>query len=493
MNTRPLARRAGLEGFVTWFGQLEPSGDALPSPAQVLAAAPVDVGLDFTFLPKKRAAAGRVRLACVLVAERDCEVGFSVGSYRGVAWQAGEQRGSTPDGNGEIDVADGTGRMALRAGANVVLLRVEAAKASGYACLRLDAAEGVRVGAPDGASVDADAGVVPEYAMVNRPGAMEPVAGFAHAGWQAALRKRWMELLGALPEGRGAITRTVGETEAGGYVRREIRMASPLGVEMPAYLLLPKGRSAPGPGVLALHGHGTDAKKNVAGVDEGSAERRANIDRVRYDYGAEMARRGYTVLVPDQRNFGARRDPLAAVGRYTRDACDVQFLRGFVAGLLPAQAEAVEWRAWLDVLAAQPQVNAARLGVLGLSLGGRTTGLCAALFDRVKAAVVSGALNLMRERVLLGQGCIKHMLPGLLGDADLPELYGLAAPRALFFEHGADDGTSPEIFAQEAWRRMRVIYAGAGAPERLGLHVFGGGHVFNGTRALPWLEAQLNA
>lgn len=493
MNTRPLARRAGLEGFVTWFGQLEPSGDALPSPPQVLAAVPVDVGLDFTFLPKKRSAAGRVNLACVLFAERDCEVGFSVGSYRGVAWQASEQRGSTPDGNSEVDIADGTGRLALRAGANVVALRIEAPKASGYTCLRLAAADGVHVGVPDGASVDADAGATPEYAMLNRPGAMEPGAGFAHAHWQDALRKRWMELLGVLPEGRGSIAQTIGETDANGYVRREIRMASPLGAEMPAYLLLPKGCSAPGPGVLALHGHGIDAKNNVAGVDGGSAERRANIDRVRYDYGAEMARRGYTVLVPDQRNFGARRDPLAASGRYTRDACDVQFMRGFMAGLLPAQAEAAEWRAWLDVLAAQPQVDAERLGVLGLSLGGRTTGLCAALFDRVKAAVVSGALNLMRERVMLGQGCIKHMLPGLLGDADLPELYGLAAPRALFFEHGADDGTSPEIFAQEAWRRMRVIYDGAGAPERLGLHAFGGGHVFNGTRALPWLEAQLNA
>ena len=88
--------------------------------------------------------------------------------------------------------------------------------------------------------------------------------------------------------------------------------------------------------------------------------------------------------------------------------------------------------------------------------------LVTAMDLRVKAAVVSGALNVMQERIGLRYSCGAQVIPGLLKHGDTPELGSLIAPRPCIWEIGSDDagsctqGDAPEASLSEAGSGERV-------------------------------------
>ena len=93
---------------------------------------------------------------------------------------------------------------------------------------------------------------------------------------------------------------------------------------------------APGaraPVVIAPHGHGSAGKLAVAGCGEIPAVRDA-IRRNNYDYGRQLARRGYAVVTPCFQPFGRRLDSKDAYGS---DACAVT-ASVTATGVCPAEA-----------------------------------------------------------------------------------------------------------------------------------------------------------
>ena len=123
----------------------------------------------------------------------------------------------------------------------------------------------------------------------------------------------------------------------------------------------------------------------------------------------------------------------------------------------------------LELLTRQEQVDADRLGCVGLSYGGRMTMLAAALEPRIRVAVVSGALNVMQERIAQPFSCGAQIIPGLLNVGDVPEIAGLIAPRPCVWEVGNSDKLIAPRWADEALMRMRRVYKALGgrpAPDR---------------------------
>jgi pimeloyl-ACP methyl ester carboxylesterase len=119
-------------------------------------------------------------------------------------------------------------------------------------------------------------------------------------------------------------------------------------------------------------------------------------------------------------------DP-AAYGQ--QDACAVTFIRMQLLGKLLI-AENLRDSLWaLEWLARDARVDANRLACVGLSYGGRMAMLTAALEPRIRAAVVSGALKLMQERVRVRFSCGAQVIPGLLQHGDVAEIGSLIAPR----------------------------------------------------------------
>ena len=218
--------------------------------------------------------------------------------------------------------------------------------------------------------------------------------------WQAAFSAKLRTLLG--PHRPPAKWQTTVEriVELKDHRREELLLTAEGHPPLPVYLLVPLGKSdKPRPGVLALHGHGKHGYEPVAGLDDRPGVAKA-IASANYDYGRQLVRRGYVVAVPCLTPFGRRLGDAESYGK--QDPCAITFIRMQLLGKV-LMAENLRDCLWaLELLAQHKAVDAQRLGCVGLSYGGRMAMLTAALEPRIRVTVVSGALNLMQERVSPG-------------------------------------------------------------------------------------------
>jgi dienelactone hydrolase len=306
--------------------------------------------------------------------------------------------------------------------------------------------------------------------------------------WQGEFAAKLRSLLG--PHAPPAKWKTVVReaVDLKDHRREELLLEAEGHPPLPLYLLLPPRKAAKAAGMLALHGHGNFGYHPVAGRDDlkGVAEA---IKGSNYDYGRQLVRRGYVVAVPCLTPFGPRLGNREAYRK--QDPCAITFIRLQLLGKLLI-AENLRDCLWaLELLARHPRVDAGRLGCAGLSYGGRMAMLTAALEPRVRVAVVSGALNVMQERVAGHYSCGAQVIPGLLNYGDVPEIGALIAPRLAIWEAGTRDGLIVPRWADEALARMRLAYKALGAPDRLLVDRFEGGHVWSGRLAYPQLEKAL--
>jgi dienelactone hydrolase len=307
--------------------------------------------------------------------------------------------------------------------------------------------------------------------------------------WQSDFAARLRSLLG--PHAPPARWKTIvrQSVDLDDHRREELRLEAEGHPPLPLYLLMPRRPSDKArPGILALHGHGRFGHHPVAGCDDlpGVAEA---IRSCHYDYGRQLVRRGHVVAVPCLTPFGDRLGERDAHGK--QDPCAVTFIRLQLLGKLLI-AENLRDCLWaLEVLARHPRVDPDRLGCVGLSYGGRMTMLTAALEPRIRIAVVSGALNVMQERIAGAYSCGAQVIPGLLEHGDVPEIGGLIAPRPAIWEVGSRDGLIKAPWADDALTRMRRVYTALDAGDRLLVDRFEGGHEWSGRLAYPQLEKVL--
>src|SRR5262249_48071010 len=141
--------------------------------------------------------------------------------------------------------------------------------------------------------------------------------------WQTAFAEKLRSLLGPFTPPKTWKTTVEHTAEYDDHQRRELVLTVDGHPPLPVHLLLPKDKAAKKrPGVLALHGHGPHGYDAVAGKEEtpGVAQSAKNIN---YDYGRQLARRGYAVAVPCFTPFGRR---LGAKQDYGRDdPCAITF------------------------------------------------------------------------------------------------------------------------------------------------------------------------
>ena len=299
--------------------------------------------------------------------------------------------------------------------------------------------------------------------------------------WRDRCRERLTALLGANPE-RVPLDLEVRETiDCGTYDRQSIVFDAEPGMSVPAFLLVPHERVAPGPAVLAQHGHGP-GKSEVAGLDDDAS--REAVAEHHGDYGHVLAERGYVVLAPDLRGFGERAD-WTPPDKYL---CDLNLVHAQAAGTSPLAQNLWDLGRALDVLEQHPLVDPERIGMVGLSYGGTATLFLAAHDERIHAAVVSGYFNAWRDchRVPWNL-CGSQVLPGMLSEIEHVDLGALVAPRPLLIESGTDDLIFPADAAQREVTRLRAVYDALEVPERLEHDVFEGGHRWNGEKAYPFL------
>ncbi|HEU5117751.1 MAG TPA: alpha/beta hydrolase family protein [Isosphaeraceae bacterium] len=308
--------------------------------------------------------------------------------------------------------------------------------------------------------------------------------------WSAQARAKLLELLGGLPAERVALDPVLGEpVQRPGYTRREVTFSTRPGLRAFAYLLIPDNHQERSPAVLCLPGHGRGAD-DIVGIDEDGHDR-DHLDGYQHDFAVQCVQKGYVALALEQLGFGHRRDPAAREKGPSSSSC--QPAAG--AALLLGESMAA-WRTWdamraLDYLETRPEVDPKRLAVMGISGGGTITFTTAALDDRVKAAVVSGAFCTSRDSILSRSHGIDNYIPGILRWFETADLTGLIAPRYLFVEAGTQDNIFPKPGVEEALEGARKVYETLEAPDHLDNAYFDAGHPFDGVKAFRALEKWL--
>jgi len=307
--------------------------------------------------------------------------------------------------------------------------------------------------------------------------------------WQQLFGNKLDELLGAYRPPLRWESHIEETVEFADHRRQSVILRAPGVTELPIYLLTPKGaRDGTRPGIVALHGHGPFGHDSVVGIDS-TPERAENIEAANYDFGRKLVRQGYVVVAPCFTPFGRRLDSTEAYRG--NDACAIAFVRMQLLGrnLMSENLRDALWA--LEFLARNSAVDTDRIGCVGLSYGGRMTMLATAVEPRIRVAVISGALNVMQERIGGRYSCGAQVIPGLLEFGDVPEIAGLIAPRPAVSEVGQSDGLMVTEWIPGAWERIQRVYRALGSGEHLSMDSFDGHHRWNGVLAKPLLASIL--
>ncbi len=237
--------------------------------------------------------------------------------------------------------------------------------------------------------------------------------------------------------------------ESGRFIERVAFEGEP-GEQIPALLMIPRGRSLPLPAVVYLHSQGPDKGKGKS-------------EALRSDSAAaELCHRGCVVLAPEIIGYEERRQPTEELeaGRL--------LLQGWS---LPGKT-AWEMSRAVDYLSARPEVESNRIGLLGMHKGAMLGWLAGAVEPRFSTLALcfgtSTYAALLAEQAPLGA---MGWVPGLLNWGDVPEVCSLLAPRPLFFCAAEQDPLFPFRGYQEVHWRVRQLYLRLGADEKLDQHI----------------------
>ncbi len=307
--------------------------------------------------------------------------------------------------------------------------------------------------------------------------------------WQKQLRVKIAELVGGFPDRTPLAPQTLEVRDFPSYRREKFVFESRPGVFVLAYLLTPKAGTAPYPAVIAIPGHGRGVD-DIVGIDEQGRDRTVKVG-YEYDYAIQIAEHGMAAVAIEPMAFGCRRDPLTKSKGLSASACQPAAGQALLLG-----QTMIGWRVWdvmrtIDWIATRKELDAQRVGCMGCSGGGTATVFSAALDTRIKAALVSCYLNTFRDSIMSISHCIDNYVPGILNYAEMYDVAGLIAPRALFSEAGERDNIFPVAASRASFQRVKKVYETLGAADRTEQEVFDGPHSFWGKRGLPFLAKHL--
>lgn len=330
------------------------------------------------------------------------------------------------------------------------------------------------------------------YAEIPRQLAFQATTAAEAEAWQHQLRAKLTELVGGFPKEPCDLEPEVLEThEFATYIRETVQFTSRQHSTVFGYFLSPKDikGATPNATILCLAGHGRGVD-DIVGIEE-DGSMRSELGGYQNDFALQCVAHGYTVLAIEQFGFGHRRDDAARQKGGGASSC--QPSAG--AALLLGQTM-VGWRVYdamraFDYLSTRSEVDMNRLGIMGISGGGTTTFFTAAIDTRVKAAVVSGYFNTFRDSILSLSHCIDNYIPNVLQYAEMYDIAGLIAPRALFVESGTEDTIFPIDATRFAVNEAKAIFSRFDADDKLGFEPFEAGHSFYGVGAFEFLKQVL--
>lgn len=293
----------------------------------------------------------------------------------------------------------------------------------------------------------------------------------------------------------------LGEEDRGSYVVRKLALNISGDSRVLAYLTVPKG-AGPFPAVLVLHDHGgrfdIGKEKMVRPFAVPDAVLKSSEEWTGRAYGGryvadELSKRGYVCFVTDALNWGDR----GGGGDRGQQAIasNLMHLGMSFAGLM----------AWEDLRAAEflaslPEVDHARIGAMGHSMGAYRTWQVTAMSPHIAAGVAICWMGTVKSLIVPGNNqargdpAFSMLHPGLLADLDYPDIASLACPKPVLFYNGLYDRLFPQFGVHEAYEKMHRVWDSQGASDRLATRIWKVEHTFNQEMqeaAFAWLDSVL--
>ena len=331
-------------------------------------------------------------------------------------------------------------------------------------------------------------------------------SGLDFHAWRETARATFLSSLQTAPARVPFNAEVLATEDRGSYEARKLRLNLSADNRVTAYLLVPKhAEGARLPAVLALHDHGAHfsiGKEKVIrpfGVDDATLQDAQQWVNTSYGgrwFGDELAARGHVVFSTDALFWGerGRAEGVKYEAQETLAANLHQLGRSFAGTIV-----------WDDIRAAEfvqslPEVDPARIGAMGLSMGAhRTWSLCAATdIVRAGAAIcwLGDTPTLLAEgnNQTRGQSAHSMTFPGLRNALDFADVASIACPKPMLFFNGTQDPLFPVPGVEAAFATLRGVYESQGAADHLETRLWDVPHEFNAAMqdaAFAWLDHAL--
>ncbi len=253
--------------------------------------------------------------------------------------------------------------------------------------------------------------------------------------------------------------KSVGTLEREGYVIEKLTLQTRPGVWMSANFYRPTGVKGKVPGVLCVHGHWANARR------EPVVQSRC----------VGLAKLGFAVLLVDAFSAGERH-PVIAPRSYHGALMGASL---WPAGQTLLGVQAYDNRRAADYLAGRPEVDGTKLGITGASGGGNQTMYAGAIDARFGAVVPVCSVGTY-QAYLRAACCVCEVLPGALGFTEEGDVLGLVAPRALMVINATKDAPQFSVGqAKISLERARAIFKLYGKEANVAHTVIESGHDYN--------------
>jgi len=300
--------------------------------------------------------------------------------------------------------------------------------------------------------------------------------------WQRRLRRKLRHVVGDEPRERCDLrVRSMWRRKHPLGMIEKIAFTSEPRADVPAYVCLPKDVEPPYSFVICLQGHNSGMHNSI-GVEREDETKPLEVEGDR-DFAIQCMSRGMAALCIEQRAFGERRE-LKQENRFPQ-VCHDTAMHALMLGRTLIGERVYDVDRGIDYLASRGDANMKSIGVMGNSGGGTISMFSAALLPRIAFAAPGSHFCSFRDSVMSTRACNCNYLPGLLKYADMPDIMGLFAPRAVVFVNGRGDHIFPIRATRRAFRDLQRIYDACGAKDRCHLVVGKDGHRFYADDAWP--------
>ena len=283
-----------------------------------------------------------------------------------------------------------------------------------------------------------------------------------------AVRSKVVELLGLEEIAAATDYATEGRQEEDGLCIMRVRYENSLGETVPGILMVPQEESEyKRSGIVCVPGTGGNAEE--------IADPRFYFEQRLMGWARELARRGFATLAISPKGCTARRSSLAEWA--TENKLLAPYGRTQMGVLVEETLKGAR------LLAATPGVDANRIGLTGMSLGGNATWYAMACAPWIWAGVpVCGGVGSMAQ-VIHHTAADRHsayyFIPHLLRHFDHAAIVAACMPpRPFMMIAPTEDEDMPREGVDELIPVVSQAYADAGCPERFRVYQPAGNHAF---------------